>query len=366
MLKHVLAFALVVAGCGSKPVVMTPTPDMTMPSGDPDARVVDPPACVGGWLVANVPRAGGNARYAFGPDEKWQLVYQAPVAGLSGLGVRHVAEATIADADTVPSAGESAIAVGRDGTVAIFVKTISKSFSAFKLVAGQWQPLGPPFGTPVPSSSALAAIDGAGTPHVVFDSGFLYHASFVKGAWNVETVGSQKGTLLSDFVVDDADHLHVISWSSNASYWATNASGAWQVTALPSTPPLAVGRAGVDHAGRMHVLGTNKQDGSRHHLWLEAGAWHDETMPTSVGIVESVTIDAANHIHAVGTSATYDVVYSTNASGSWVSSTVASVGANARSLGWIALDGASRPHVAFDSLTVNGEPPHHHFAQPCP
>ena len=361
----VLALAAAVplaAGCNSGTTVSAP--DMS-PN---DGRTVDPPACAGGWLVSNVPRGGIDATYALDPDGNWHLVYQT-----LSLGARHVSEATIAEADSLPSYGRPmALAVSSTGAVDAFLDIVNQGILVVSLFDGVWQADGKPFLTGQASAGVGARADHAGHTHATFSDGGIRHLTDQSGQWTEQTAVS--GSLSwHTMAIDSADHVHVFydliqtspTMSTTSPMWATDAGASWTTTAMPAQFKAAA--AVVDRAGQPHVFGTRAGDTSQHLLSYAAGNWTDETLPAALGSVQDARLDATDHYHVVGEDlATGNVVYATNASGSWVAATVLNVGANVPARGWIELDRTGVPHVAFDSELGGSDPPRHHFARPCP
>jgi hypothetical protein len=372
-----LLFAVGALACcgGSQPQPQQQLPDMTL--RDPDSIVVDPPACVDHWLVTHVPRAGNLTSYAFGPDDKWQLAYLGARSPNDPITVRHVSESTITEADSLPVGGAPSLTIAPDNTVAVAVLPAQGKISVFRLGGGGWVQLGDKLGGSHFSqgfTQTHLASDSKGSLDLAWETDHPYVATYGGTAWATTPVGPQVLLSIASFVVDGSDHQHLFFSGNDPNlptyngFWATNASGAWVVTPMPAKlTTLSFGI--VDRAGRPHVMA---YDTALHHLVYDGGAWNEQSLPPDMQIA-AAAFDASNHVHLLGQPSiassptpTGDVLYATDASGTWVTSTIARFGSGVRvGNAAVAFDHGGQPRFAFDSA-LGTDFAHHHFAQPCP
>jgi hypothetical protein len=206
------------------------------------------------------------------------------------------------------------------------------------------------------------AIDNSDDVHIAYTDGLdLKYATNALGSWAIESVDSPStGVAALSLALDGSGKAHIVYIhgmppACTVSY-ATNASDSWLIeTADTTTDPNYVSNA-VDSLGKVHAC---YNDGEAPDLDLKyatnvSGSWFAIPVDSvgEYGGHGSIAVDSSDDVHlsyaAFDSSAqSVDLKHATNASGSWVASTVDSSG---DAVGWstsIALDSLNRVHVSY-------------------
>jgi hypothetical protein len=196
-------------------------------------------------------------------------------------------------------------------------------------------------------------IDGAGHRHLlisVADQPPLY-VSDASGGWESAVVGSTHGGQAWDLRIDGQAHAHAFFVGASAANepshnrYASNAGGSWQDEIILNE--AFGGVATLDAQGHPHLVYPGLQ--GMHHVTRGDDGWHDELLPLDAGLsVSGLAVDGAGHLH-VAFSFQPRILYATNASGAWVTSTVLETSdSNAAYVANFALDANGQPTFAYD------------------
>jgi hypothetical protein len=201
------------------------------------------------------------------------------------------------------------------------------------------------------------AVDSENKVHISYDgtSGLTYTTN-ASGAW-VTTALDPDGDYDTSIAVDNEDKVH-ICYASDYPYelrHTTNASGSWVTTVLDSeaggssiAPSIAVDSENKVHICHVRNVGGSYPDPQLMYTSNASGAWVTETVDPD-GRTPSIAVDSEDKVHISYVGGSYPgnrVNYTTNASGSWVTETVDSPG----SVGLynsIALDSADKVHISY-------------------
>lgn len=174
------------------------------------------------------------------------------------------------------------------------------------------------------------AIDDHDNVHIGYydDAGpdDLKYATNATGSWVIQTIdsGGDVGKY-SSIAVDSAGHVHLsyydygeIDWQNDDVKHATNQTGIW-VTEKVDEGGWFTSLA-VDSQDYLHI--TYRNNGLKH-ATNSSGAWFDETV-VMPDFWNSIAIDDADHLHISSYQGypAYDLIYTTNASGNWVSESI--------------------------------------------
>ena len=204
-------------------------------------------------------------------------------------------------------------------------------------------------------------LDSNGNPHVFYSEGRLQHATNGSGSWISETVDSYYYVTTSALAIDQNDKLHGTFYSGSAMRYVTNESGSWM------TEPIEVCLAGrnsdieIDSNGLVHVLYSVKKSLDRNiaHATKISGNWVVEVPFPLAERADQVSLDLdsnnAAHVSYFDES-TYELVYMTNASGSWQRTIVEPISPGS-GYDWqtrLIVDDQNHPHIAYYNTEVYG------------
>jgi hypothetical protein len=230
------------------------------------------------------------------------------------------------------------------------------------------------------------ALDAAKKPHIMYNrgttgNGHLYYAKRTTGSWDVSSgaIYAQNSSW-ADLVLDssgnphatyyrnvsgqgrsvghttgDTDDIDTIpgSWVNTNAYDTANNIGTHSSIAIDANDDLHV--VAYD-AGALDVFYVTNESGS----WVGTNIDGNTTSVASgaingsMGTQSDIAVDSNGKVHIIYYDATnLDLRYATNASGSWVASTIASTG-SVGTQGSIAIDGDDNLHVVYyDSTNTN-------------
>jgi len=174
----------------------------------------------------------------------------------------------------------------------------------------------------------------------------------------------------NSIAVDSNNKVHIsynyyygnISWQTdNKLQYVTNVSGSWEYTTL-SDQGIEAGLCtdiAIDSRGKVHIsyLGWQYIGGRLYQFLMYttnlSDSWVTSTIDNTgiVGEYTSIAIDSNNKVHISYYDATNaDLKYATNLSGSWVTSTIDSIG-DVGTYTSIAIDSNNKVHISYYDVT---------------
>jgi hypothetical protein len=350
---------LAVSGCGpATGPEQTQTPTAPPANADFDSVTSTPAAsCVGGWMISLVPRRGSDPQWAVAPDGSMHIMYIG--YGENQMALRHVAEELPGHAETVSTLGLGSLAIAPDGSAHAFLAARSGMLESPERVGivhvahahAGWQ-IDP---APVSSDGGMfnvSAIDSSGHAHVAFSDTTLYYADNTSGQWVKTGIGTQTQVTVFGLALDRNGNVHI--WFSGidpgssdvTNHWATNLGGSWNVVAMPSSDVAPA----IDSSGVPHVIVDDEATGGLAHLWRVGDRWQSEALPAlgSNGSVFDLRIDANDKLHVLFETSAGNILYASNASGTWTVEPIVAVDKlGLVPAGRIGLDRNGQPHIAF-------------------
>jgi len=202
------------------------------------------------------------------------------------------------------------------------------------------------------TSNGQLAIDGAGHHHLFFDTvdGPPVYLNDATGGWASSIVGTGRRAQTWNLLLDPQQHAHAFFVANNVAgtdehnRYATDAGGAWQDEIILNE--AFGGPSAIDLQGHPHLVYVGAA--GMHHVSKLDDGWHDEVLPLEATLVPSdLAVDNAGHLH-VAISFQANIMYATNASGSWVLSTIATTTQpDSAYVARIALDAHGVPTFAY-------------------
>jgi hypothetical protein len=177
------------------------------------------------------------------------------------------------------------------------------------------------------------------------------------------TIDSEGEVLHSSIAIDSNNKVHISYRKYGSLKYATNASGAW----VTSTIALG-GRCtsiAIDSNNKVHIIyySTSTYSYYLKYATNASGSWVTSTIDWRTGSTyitggssSSIAIDSNNKVHISYQDLpieTLDLKYATDASGSWVTSTIDSVG-SVGEYSSIAIDSNNKVHISYQDGT-NGD-----------
>jgi hypothetical protein len=155
----------------------------------------------------------------------------------------------------------------------------------------------------------------------------LRYATNISGSWVTSTIVSEGWAAHSSIAIDSNNKVHISyeDWSSNDLKYTTNASGSWVTSTIDSEGNVGYYTSiAIDSNNKVHISyrdGTNKD---LKYATNSSGSWVTSTIDSEVYDVEytSIAIDSNNKVHISYYEYACDLKYATNASGSWVTSRI--------------------------------------------
>ena len=207
------------------------------------------------------------------------------------------------------------------------------------------------------------AVDSAGIVHIGY-AGYqgIIHAKYAGGAWTAETVDAQ-GWCSSSLALDAANKVHLAYYANSASSselrYATDAPGTWVHHTVDlftrdtgCSMPAASLSIAVDAAGAADIAYAGKYpDYGLEYATNRSGAWINATIDTGYILNLSAALDANGKMHVVYADNAHQIRYAhQDASDAWVTEVVAAGSGNDPSL---ALDASGHAHISYVS-SLNG------------
>jgi hypothetical protein len=343
------------------PDMSTAPPDPPADDGAPDV----PTICSGGWQFATPPRFGYEPSFAFAPDGTTHLVYRSsavPDGGSRGF-VRHVSSATLAQAETVAPSDDLAdklvaLSVAPDGTPNVWlVDSLHSQILRGRPSAGGWQSL-PIIGSGTFSStgptSVAGTVDSANHAHVAVVDGAqsLQYWTDAGGSWSSTFAATIPYASVDHIFVDDQGSVHVFAESSTSgNHYVSNSSGSWQSEAIPNDVfAIPSPYEAIDSQRRPHAVYYTSDLNTLYHTQKLATGWTNETLPVTIDHRSyAAALDRTDHLHLIFYTGADDLgsnvtlLYATNVSGSWTTTT-------------IAVPIAQNPYAVSIGVDTNGTP----------
>jgi hypothetical protein len=212
------------------------------------------------------------------------------------------------------------------------------------------------------SNYTSIALDSSGNAHISYSGDGIRYATNTSGSWVITTVDTTASGATS-MALDSSDRVH-ICYSGDGIMYATNTSGSWVITTVDSTGGSYASIA-LDSSGNAHVSYVSDTSTIIYLKYAtnESGSWVITTAVSAEHagsyrehfFYTSMALDSADKVHISYGESFYKIspgignlLYATNASGSWVTTQVDSKGGSYTS---IALDSADKVRISyFDSI----------------
>jgi PKD repeat protein len=193
-------------------------------------------------------------------------------------------------------------------------------------------------------------VDSANNPHISYynRSKHLTYATVSSGSWVTTTVDNNNlAGKYSSIAVDSSDNVH-ISYLENAQLkYTTNASGSWVKSTIDNNVG-SYGSIAVDSLYHLHVV--YSAQGDLKYATKKSGSWKKSIIDNN-GYTHSrtsIVIDQSDHVHiAYARENSKSLMYATNASGSWVLTTIESFTSYAPNDPSIAIDSSGHIHISY-------------------
>ena len=172
-----------------------------------------------------------------------------------------------------------------------------------------------------------------------------------EAVWSIETVDDPKTFYDSDIVLDSSNHPH-IAYGGDQLYYAYFDGAQWQYEVVDSATLAGYYiSVAIDSNNKVHISYVNSVSHDLKYATNASGSWVIKTIDNvgKWGMGSSIAVDSNNNIHISysvlnETARFVKVKYATNASGKWVTRTIAKKGVNNTS---IALDTNNRVYILY-------------------
>ena len=158
--------------------------------------------------------------------------------------------------------------------------------------------------------SRAIAVDASNHPHIAYGGDHLYYAYHDGSKWNYQTVDTSTGVgEYASIALDTSGKVHIsyldkTNYSLYALKYATNASGSWVTTTVDSSG-YNVGEfasIAVDTSGKVHISYYSYYDdynGALKYATNASGSWVTTTVDNSgnVGWFTSIALDTSGKVH---------------------------------------------------------------------
>lgn len=203
------------------------------------------------------------------------------------------------------------------------------------------------------------ALDASGGEHLSFCSpaGVVYETHGGNGGWNATLVDAGAACFNAPLAIggDGSAHIIYVDANSNALKYASNASGRWTATAVPGGTGAEFYSLALDNGNHAHVaylLFTGEASGYYQIVYATdaSGSWQNTPVAEDMAYPQ-VAVDpqgrgAIAYVSGDVTGGTYPVHYLSDASGDWVDSVVGASG-DSKSLAALALDATGHAYIAY-------------------
>ncbi len=208
------------------------------------------------------------------------------------------------------------------------------------------------------------ALDPQGRDRLSFCTadGVVYQALQAGGTWSTVQVAPGANCFAAPLAVggDGSDHIIYVDGNSNVLEYATDVSGSWSVSAVPGADGAEFYNLAVDSSDHVHVtylLFTGETPDCYEVVYASnaSGSWQS-TVVASEQAYPVIAVDGhgAAYIAYLGQAeadGSYPVHYLTDARGSWVDDVVAE-SVDSKSLAALTVDPAGHAHIVYKSQTT--------------
>jgi hypothetical protein len=303
----------------------------------------------------------GNVHLCYYDEDSGKLMYATNAGG-------SWATQTIAGSGLAGSA--SSVAVDADGNAHVSYLGRYQNGSYDLMYAsngdGQWssQVIDP--GNVAGQTSI--AVDVQGSVHISYHTGNSYdndnlrYATNRGGAWVTEGVDTGMTGYYNAIAVSADGAAHICSYSGTGGTplkYSTNAGGSWSTQNIEDVVKIG-GQCSIaiDSMGNPHVLmSTNESIGQvdLKHAVYSGGAWSTEVIEDGGYVMgTSIAIDGQDAVHVCYRAiATNELVYATNANGSWTSQVVGGL-SSSMYYGSIAVEANGNAHLCYIGTGSSG------------
>jgi len=203
------------------------------------------------------------------------------------------------------------------------------------------------------------AIDSSNKVHIGYcNNGALKYVTNASGSWVTTTVDTDNAGSYCSLSVDSSDKVH-ISYQSGSNLsrglkYATNETGAWVTTTVDEYHSYLYSSLAIDSSGKVYISYYDSGNGDLKYATIEPVSWGITTVDSSGNVrgYASLAIDSGGNSHMSYYSNSSRLKYTTNASGSWVTTEVAAD----MQYEWgsdktcsLALDSAGKAHISYKS-----------------
>jgi hypothetical protein len=201
-------------------------------------------------------------------------------------------------------------------------------------------------------------------------------ATNASGSWGAPTIIDSEGDVgwYSSIAIDSNNKVHISYYDSTNGdlKYATNASGSWgaptiidSVGCLEQHYIYSSISIAIDSDNKVHISYCDYTNGDLKYATNASGSWVPSTIPDSEGGMvkdTSIAIDSDNKVHIsyCGKTYKYDLKYATKPSGSWVIDTISSDGELGR-YNSIDTDSNNKVHISYYCFSSVYFPEHSHY-----
>lgn len=209
----------------------------------------------------------------------------------------------------------------------------------------------------------IAATGSAGMPIADSDKSCVTTAPLA--GWDIQRVDEAPPVALA-LDSQGREHLSFCSRWSGVVYQARQADGSWTSTVIDPTANCFDALVAVGSGGSAYVIYADSGSDTLKYATDASGSWVVSTVPGAEGAEFYVlALDPADHVHVAFRLFTgqapdcYQIIYATNASGTWQSQQVAGGDVYPS----IAVDGDGMPYIAFlGEESADGSYPVHYLS----
>jgi hypothetical protein len=192
--------------------------------------------------------------------------------------------------------------------------------------------------------------------HPVYD-GNLKYATNTSGSWVTSTIDNWGDVGYNSSIAIDSNNKVHISYGDDTSYngnlrYATNAPGSWDISTIDSSGDVGYNSSiAIDSNNKVHISYQDRASGDLKYARNTSGSWVTSTIDSSADSsadASSIAIGSNNKVHIIYHDyLNGNLKYATNTSGSLVIQTVDSPGDVGRYSTSIAIDSNNKVHISY-------------------